>query len=81
MFHLRTYYNYARFYQYRTLCRKTIPCRNDFLFRGEKYQVALCGKPRPARGECKTDVYIKGIAPNGEAKEIKISVKQKMQTF
>ena len=56
---------------------KLFPVGTTFSFEGKKYQVALCGKPRPARGECKTDVYIKGIAPNGEAKEIKISVKQK----
>ena len=54
---------------------KLFPVGTTFSFEGKKYQVALCGKPRPARGECKTDVYIEGIAPNGEAKEIKISVK------
>ena len=51
---------------------KLFPVGTTFSFEGKKYQVALCGKPRPARGECKTDVYIKGIASDGEAREIKI---------
>lgn len=38
---------------------KLFPVGTTFSFEGKKYQVALCGKPRPARGECKTDVYIK----------------------
>ena len=37
---------------------KLFPVGTTFSFEGKKYQVALCGKPRPARGECKTDVYI-----------------------
>lgn len=60
---------------------KLFPVGTTFSFEGKKYQVALCGKPRPARGECKTDVYIKGIASDGEAREIKISVKQKNADF
>ena len=44
---------------------KLFPVGTTFSFEGKKYQVALCGKPRPARGECKTDVYIKGIASDG----------------
>lgn len=60
---------------------KLFPVGTTFSFEGKKYQVALCGKPRPAHGECKTDVYIKGIASDGEAREIKISVKQKNADF
>ncbi len=52
-----------------------------FSFEGKEYKVALCGKPRPLQGECKTDVYIKGIAPDEEEREFKISIKQKNADF
>lgn len=60
---------------------KLFPVGTTFSFDGKEYQVVLCGKPRPKRGECKTDVYIKGIASDGEIREIKISVKQKNADF
>ena len=40
---------------------KLFPVGTVFSFEGKKYRVVLSGKPRPARGECKTDVYIKGL--------------------
>lgn len=57
------------------------PEGTTFSFEGKEYQVELCGKPRPPRGECKTDVYIKGVSSDGEVREIKISVKQKNADF
>ncbi len=52
-----------------------------FTFKGEKYKVLLCGKPRPSQGECKTDVYVKGISARGNFIELKISVKQNNADF
>lgn len=60
---------------------KLFPVGTTFFFEGKEYKVLLCGKPRPSQGECKTDVYIKGIAPDGEVRELKISVKQKNADF
>lgn len=60
---------------------KLFPIGTIFSFEGKVYQVVLCGKPRPSQGECKTDVYVKGISSDGEVKEIKISVKQKNADF
>lgn len=57
------------------------PVGTTFFFEGKEYKVLLCGKPRPSQGECKTDVYIKGIASDGEVRELKISVKQKNADF
>lgn len=60
---------------------KLFPVGTTFFFEGKEYKVLLCGKPRPSQGECKTDVYIKGIASDGEVRELKISVKQKNADF
>lgn len=60
---------------------KLFPVGTTFYFEGKEYKVSLCGKPRPSQGECKTDVYIKGIASDGEVRELKISVKQKKCRF
>lgn len=60
---------------------KLFPVGTTFYFEGKEYKVSLCGKPRPSQGESKTDVYIKGIAPDGEVRELKISVKQKNADF
>jgi hypothetical protein len=53
----------------------------EFVLEGEKLTIVKIGKPRPARGECKTDVYILGINENGDEKEIKISIKQSDADF
>jgi hypothetical protein len=60
---------------------KLFPLGSTFSFGGKEYTVELCGKPRPASGECKTDLYIKGKSQEGEEKEIKISVKQNDADF
>ncbi len=61
--------------------RDLFPKGSSFNFKGKPYTVAICDKPRPAKGECKTDVYIKGIAPDKSEIEIKISVKQPNADF
>lgn len=61
--------------------RKLFPVGATFFFEGKEYKVTLCGKPHPSQGECKTDAYIKGIASDGEVRELKISVKQKNADF
>lgn len=60
---------------------KLFPVGTTFSFEGKVYQIVLCGKPRPSQGECKTDVYVKGVSSDGKVKEIKISVKQKNADF
>ncbi len=49
----------------------------SFSFDNINYTIALVGKPRPSSGECKTDVYVKGIDDHGNILELKISVKHK----
>lgn len=63
------------------LIKGLFPLGTTFSFNNKKYKVSLCGKPRPSSGECKTDVYVKGIANDGETIELKISVKQKNADF
>lgn len=54
----------------------------DFFFEGEKLKIVKIGKPRPKKGECKTDVYILALnKDNGEHREIKISIKQNDADF
>lgn len=60
---------------------KLFPIGSSFSFEGKEYKVILSGKPRPSRGECKTDIYIKGVTSDDEVKEIKISIKQKNADF
>ncbi|WP_447635335.1 hypothetical protein [Flavobacterium microcysteis] len=53
-----------------------------FEFEGDKYEIKVVGKPRPSKGECKTDVYI--LAQEiltKKNKEIKISIKQNDADF
>ena len=57
------------------------PANTQFIYNGENYSVVLSGKPRPSRGECKTDVYIHAKKDNGEVKIFKISVKQTNADF
>ncbi|MBQ7940994.1 MAG: hypothetical protein IJ328_01130 [Muribaculaceae bacterium] len=52
-----------------------------FSFRGEEYTVIHSGKPRPTKGECKTDVYVLASKNKGERIEFKISVKQSNADF
>lgn len=53
----------------------------EFNFEGVSYKVLKSGKPRPNKGECKTDVYALAQTKTGEQKEFKISVKQNNADF
>jgi hypothetical protein len=55
--------------------------KGEFVYGGEKLNIVKIGKPRPAKGECKTDVYILAINEKEEEKEIKISIKQSDADF
>lgn len=57
------------------------PVGSVFNFKDKEYRVKICGKPRPRKGECKTDVYILAESMDGLTEEIKISVKQKNADF
>ncbi|WP_144283152.1 hypothetical protein [Chryseobacterium echinoideorum] len=46
-----------------------------------QYLVKKVGKPRPSRGECKTDIYVLLEDLSGTKKELKISVKQHNADF
>ena len=60
---------------------KLFPKNSNFTFAGKQYRVIISGKPRPKKGECKTDIYIKAIDKNNEEIELKISVKQSNADF
>lgn len=55
--------------------------KGEFVFGGEKLNIVKIGKPRPAKGECKTDLYILATNEKSEEKEIKISIKQSDADF
>lgn len=57
----------------------TLSRYKDKVFDGKK--IKKLGKPRPTKGECKTDIYILLENDKGEEQEIKISVKQKNAHF
>ncbi len=61
--------------------RQLFPVGSVFNFQGEDYRVVKSGKPRPPKGECKTDVYIKGVSETGKTVELKISVKKANADF
>ena len=53
----------------------------NFYYDDHHYHVVLCGKPKPPKGECKTDTYIKAIDENQTAREFKITIKQSNAEF
>ena len=55
--------------------------KGEFVFGGEKLNIVKIGKPRLAKGECKTDLYILATNEKSEEKEIKISIKQSDADF
>lgn len=54
----------------------------EFIFENDKYEIINIGKPRPSKGECKTDIYIltKNLS-TGLNREFKISIKQNDADF
>lgn len=53
-----------------------------FTFEDKNYNIITIGKPRPKKGECKTDVYILASDLNTNlTREIKISIKQNDADF
>lgn len=48
----------------------------QFTYKENKYEILKIGKPRPSRGECKTDIYILCKDNLGGNTEFKISIKQ-----
>lgn len=58
------------------------PIGTTFNYQGEEYVIMKSGKPKPSKGECKTDIYLLAIDANkGIKKEFKISVKQPNADF
>ena len=57
------------------------PAGKEFSYDGHKYRVLVSGKPKPPRGECKTDAYIKAVDENKRIREFKISIKQTNAEF
>ena len=53
----------------------------SFVHDGIEYEVLIADKPRPSSGECKTDVYVKGIDDDNDCIELKISVKLDSANF
>lgn len=52
-----------------------------FFFEGVSHEIIFCGKPKPSKGECKTDLYILASTPSGKNMEFKISIKQDNADF
>ncbi len=52
-----------------------------FAFKGINYEILTIGKPRPSKGECKTDIYILCRDNFGKEAEFKISIKQSDADF
>lgn len=63
-----------------TLIKNLFKIGTNFNFEGQKWTVVECAKPRPSRGECKTDIYLLVKSDKG-TKEIKISIKQNNADF
>lgn len=53
----------------------------NFTYNDKEYIILKAGKPRPNKGECKTDVYILAQDKAGQEKEFKISIKQNNADF
>lgn len=53
----------------------------QFTYNENKYEILKIGKPRPSRGECKTDIYISCKDKLGGNTEFKISIKQSDADF
>jgi hypothetical protein len=54
----------------------------EFTFENNNYKILTIGKPRPNKGECKTDVYILALdIKTNLTREIKISIKQNDADF
>lgn len=59
----------------------SFPVNDSFVYDNIEYKIVQIVKPRPSKGECKTDIYILGEAENGNQKEFKVSVKQPNADF
>lgn len=57
------------------------PVGKVFNYDGHRYSVIMSGKPKPPRGECKTDTYILAKDEAGNKREFKISIKQDNAEF
>lgn len=57
------------------------PVGIKFNYDGHRYTVKKSGKPKPPRGECKTDTYVLASDENGANREFKISIKQPNAEF
>jgi hypothetical protein len=54
----------------------------QFYFENRNYEILKIGKPRPSKGECKTDIYILAVDTiTNDKREIKISIKQSNADF
>lgn len=54
---------------------KTFKDEGKFVFKDVEYKVLIADKPRPASGECKTDVFVLGEDNCGNKIQLKISAK------
>ena len=57
------------------------PVGTEFDYCHHHYRVIISGKPKPSRGECKTDTYLKVVDECDLIREFKISVKQSNAEF
>lgn len=57
------------------------PVGQKFNYDGHHYTVIKSGKPKPPRGECKTDTYVLANDESDSKREFKISIKQPNAEF
>lgn len=57
------------------------PVGKRFEYDRHRYEVIVSGKPKPSRGECKTDTYVKAVDETGAYREFKLSIKQTNAEF
>ena len=57
------------------------PIGHEFDYDHHHYTILKSGKPKPPRGECKTDTYVLAVDESGSHREFKISIKQPNAEF
>ena len=63
------------------LAKQIFKAGEKFSYEDQEYTIEFSGKPRPAKGECKTDLYVLTKNYNGEKREFKFSIKKDNYQF
>lgn len=63
------------------LVKQSFKAGEKFSYENQEYIIELSGKPRPTKGECKTDLYVLAKNNDEEKKEFKFSIKKDNYEF